>query len=118
MVPLAPEGIAEPPSSVSISDQLAIRRTTESAAPARQVDSNEEYPAVIELKSGSVYTATSYWVSGNTFHFITTTRFDHFQVPLALLEHVYPRRPSQASDAMLTAPPKESVAAHAGAARK
>lgn len=105
MVPLATENIAEPPPSVQISDEHSIGRTSEAPAPSQEIASNEEYPAVIELGNGSVYTVRSYWVSAKTFHFITT-QFDHFQVPLALLEHLYPRRPSQTSDATLTVPPR------------
>ena len=94
MVPLPPENIVEPPPSVRISDEHSIGRATEAPALPQKSDSNQEYPAVVELRSGSVYTASSYWVSGKTFHFITTG-FDHFQVPLAVLEHVSPPRRGQ-----------------------
>ena len=105
MVPLAPLNIAEPPPSAPTSDEHSIGHTSEGPSPSQEIASNEEYPAVIELRNGSVYTARSYWVSGKTFHFVTT-RFDHFQVPLALLEHLSPRQPSQTSDATVTAPPR------------
>jgi hypothetical protein len=52
-----------------------------------------EYPALIAVKNGNLYSADRYWVKGRTFHFITTNG-EHHQIPLAMLEHLYPARKS------------------------
>jgi hypothetical protein len=104
-IPFPPQNVAEPPSSTQISPRHAIGRAAEDAGPERVIDAGEAYPAVIELRNGSVYTVTSYWTSGKAFHFITT-RFDHYQVPFTLVERVFPRQPGPASDPMPAASAK------------
>jgi hypothetical protein len=59
------------------------------AAPVREPAPQENYPALVAIKNGGLYTATTYWSKGDTFHFITTQR-QHMQVPLTQVERVYP----------------------------
>jgi hypothetical protein len=49
----------------------------------------DEYPPLIVLKTGGVYSATRYWVKVKTLYFVTP-HGDTLYVPLALVEHVYP----------------------------
>jgi hypothetical protein len=57
--------------------------------PASPPDTSDEHPPLIALKNRWAYTALKYWVKGKTFHFITT-QGDHMQVPVALVERIYP----------------------------
>ena len=50
----------------------------------------DEYPPLIVLKTGAMYTATKFWVKAGTFYFVTTQN-DTLQIPLGLVEHVYPK---------------------------
>jgi hypothetical protein len=50
----------------------------------------DEFPAMIVLKNGWAYTVTSNWIKGRTLHF-TTTQGDALQVPIGMLQHVYPQ---------------------------
>jgi hypothetical protein len=93
-LPPLSENIAEPPPPVQISERHAIRRPDPPAL--AEADPNEEYPAIIELKNGSVYTVTNYWVTGKTLHFVTT-HFDHLQVPAVMLERLAPGKPGNAN---------------------
>jgi hypothetical protein len=49
----------------------------------------DEYPPLIVLKTGGVYSVTRYWVKAKTLYFVTP-HGDTLYVPLALVEHVYP----------------------------
>ena len=48
-----------------------------------------EFPAIVSVKDGWTYSATSYWTKGSTFHFITTSG-QHLQIPMSRLERLYP----------------------------
>jgi hypothetical protein len=50
----------------------------------------DEFPPVVALKSGWVYSVAQYWTRGKTFHFVTT-HGEAMQVPLSQLERLYPR---------------------------
>jgi hypothetical protein len=73
-------------------DSASVERSGISVyqAPVREPVSEGEHPQLIVLKNGWVYTVTSYRVKGKAFNFVTT-RGDHMQVPLSLLDRVYPR---------------------------
>jgi hypothetical protein len=47
-----------------------------------------EFPALISIRNGYVYSASTYWTKGKTFHFITT-QGEHIQVPVSQLERLY-----------------------------
>ena len=57
--------------------------------PASPPDTSDEHPPLIALKNRWAYTALKYWVKGKTFYFITT-QGDQMQVPVALVERIYP----------------------------
>jgi hypothetical protein len=57
--------------------------------PASPPGTSDEHPPLIALKNRWAYTALKYWVKGKTFYFITT-QGDHMQVPVALVERIYP----------------------------
>lgn len=61
------------------------------AAPAREPVVQQEYPALIAVKNGNLYSAYQYWFKGKTFHFITTNG-EHHQIPVDMLERLYPRQ--------------------------
>jgi len=82
-------------------------RNAENPTPPREIEDNEDYPAVIELRNGAVFSVTSYWLEGNNFHFITT-RFDHYQIPFELLLRLFPHKGSHTSSSISTALPEES----------
>jgi hypothetical protein len=50
---------------------------------------DDNHPPLISLKNHSAFTANRFWTKGKTFHFVTT-QGDHIQVPLELVDHVYP----------------------------
>jgi hypothetical protein len=56
------------------------------AAPAPQ---QEEYPALIVLKPGGMYSATKYWVRNKNLYF-TTTQGEVLYTPLAQVDRLYP----------------------------
>jgi hypothetical protein len=63
----------------------------------------EMAPEQVE-RSAADNTAVKYWVTGKTFHFITT-QGDHMQVPTALVDRVYPT-PNQSHGAESKREPK------------
>jgi hypothetical protein len=56
----------------------------------------EEFPALLVLKNGRMASVAKYGISGDTLYFVTPLG-DSEQVPVALLDHIYPamkqRRP-------------------------
>ena len=96
-VPVAPPIPIDAPSAMSA--DMAPERVEKSASdnsalpvyqgPASQPDTSEDHPPLVALKNRWAYTVLKYWVQGKTFHFITT-QGDHMQVPVALVERVYP----------------------------
>ena len=54
-------------------------------APAVQ----EEYPALIVLKPGAMYSARKYWVKNKNLYF-ETTQGETLYAPLALIDRLYP----------------------------
>lgn len=71
-------------SSTSDTTEMPVYR-----GPASSPDTSNEHPPLIALKNRWAYTALKYWMKGKTFHFITT-QGDHMQVPVALVERIYP----------------------------
>jgi hypothetical protein len=60
---------------------------------------SDVHPPLIALNNRWAYTALKFWVSGKTFHFITT-QGDHMQVPTTMVDRIYPTpKQSQATDA-------------------
>jgi hypothetical protein len=86
----------EPLPRVQISERHAMGRAVRDPASQPEVGPNEEFPGVVELRDGSVYTIMSCWKSGKTFNFVTT-QFQQVQVPISMLERMTPARPGQAS---------------------
>jgi hypothetical protein len=58
-------------------------------APDRLPIPESDHPLMIALKNGWFYTAKSYWVKNQTFHFITT-HGDHIRVNVNMLDRLYP----------------------------
>lgn len=52
-------------------------------------DSNDEYPSMIGLKNGGMYTVVKYWTKGTVLNFITT-QGDHMRVGLDQVDRIYP----------------------------
>lgn len=77
-------GFGPPPSPPPPPVHLYVAPASERAVP-------NEYPALIALKNHALYTASSYWVKGKTFFFITSFG-DLMSVPITLVDHLYPRR--------------------------
>ena len=48
-----------------------------------------EFPALIAIRQGGVYSVSAYWTTGTSLHFITT-RGAHMQIPLSRLEQLFP----------------------------
>jgi hypothetical protein len=63
-----------------------IEEPTTASRPSPQ---NEDYPALVALKNGGIYSASNYWVSGSNFHFITT-QGDQMTVAMNSVERVFP----------------------------
>jgi hypothetical protein len=62
-------------------------QASQAPLPARAVP--EEYPALIVLKPGGMYSVTTYWVKNNNLYFVTTQSEVLF-APLAQIDRVYP----------------------------
>jgi len=58
-------------------------------APDRVPIPESDHPLMIALKNGWLYTAKSYWVTGHTFHFITT-QGDHIRVNVNMMDRLSP----------------------------
>jgi hypothetical protein len=69
-------------------------------APGREPAPQVDHPPLIALKNGWAYTATRYWVKGNTLHFVTTLG-RHIQVPLSLLDRLYEGEKVQGAESKL-----------------
>ena len=78
---MAPE---PPEKSEADTSEMPVYRGPESVR-----DISDDHPPLIALKNRWAYTALKYWVKGKTFHFITT-QGDHMQVPLGLVQRIYP----------------------------
>jgi hypothetical protein len=50
----------------------------------------DEYPPLIVLKTGGVYSVVKYWMQNGNLYFVTPGGENRY-APLALVEHVYPR---------------------------
>jgi hypothetical protein len=81
-----PKGVGSPDPECSSDEtsQLPVYR-----GPTSRSETSDEHPPLVALKNRWAYTVIKYWVSGKTFHFITT-QGDHIQVPSALVERIYP----------------------------
>jgi hypothetical protein len=54
----------------------------------------EEYPPLVVLKTGGVYSVTKYWVEKGELYFLTT-QGDEQHVSFELVDRVYPRTREQ-----------------------
>jgi hypothetical protein len=96
-VPAAPPMPIEAPRAMA--DEMVPQPVEQSAADTSEMpvyrgpesvrDTSDDHPPLIALKNHWAYTALKYWVKGKTFHFITT-QGDHMQVPVGLVERIYP----------------------------
>jgi hypothetical protein len=101
LLPLPPMGneptaAQEPPNPPQVSSATEPKyQTSEHAGlqasqaqpPARAVP--EDYPALIVLKPGGMYSATKYWVKNKNLYFVTT-QSEVLYAPLAQIDRVYP----------------------------
>jgi hypothetical protein len=81
-----------PPNAIPAlqSDPPISSGSTLRPAPAAQVTAqNEDYPALIALKNGGIYSAWNYWTSAGEFHFIIS-HGEHIAVPANSVDRVYP----------------------------
>jgi hypothetical protein len=46
-----------------------------------------EFPAVIAVRNGPIYSVSTYWTKGSTFHFVTT-QGEHLQIPASSVERL------------------------------
>ncbi len=89
-----PDQVQDPPSGVA-APEVAEYSASDTAGmpvyrgPESPHDASDEHPPLIALKNRWAYTALKYWVKGKMFYFITT-QGDHMQVPVALVERIYP----------------------------
>jgi hypothetical protein len=91
---LAPPPLSYGPSSApdpgpqvsSAADHAAAHTVGEVSPPPPQ---QQEYPALIVLKPGGMYSATKYWVKNKNLYFITT-QSETLYAPLSLIDRVYP----------------------------
>jgi hypothetical protein len=92
---LAPPPMGNEPTSApaprpqvnSDSDHGAVRPPSEVSPPAPPPQ--QEYPALIVLKPGGMYSATKYWVKNKNLYFVTT-QSETLYAPLSLIDRVYP----------------------------
>ena len=68
---------------------MALQQPAGAEESARESAPSGNHPALIAIRNGGLYSATTYWLRGTTFHFITT-QGEHMQVPRSYLERVYP----------------------------
>jgi hypothetical protein len=81
--------VPEPsPQNSSAVDHGAAHPASEVSPPA-PAPRQQEYPALIVLKPGGMYTATKYWVKNKNLYFVTT-QSETLYAPLALVDRVYP----------------------------
>ena len=57
--------------------------------PSSPPDLTDVHPPLVALKNHWAYTVEKYWVTGKTFHFVTT-QGDHIQVPTSMVDRIYP----------------------------
>lgn len=84
-----PNSLLEPrPRASAAADPGAAHQTNQASisAPSPQ---QTEYPALIVLKPGGMYSATKYWVKNKNLYFVTT-QSEVLYAPLALIDRVYP----------------------------
>lgn len=62
-------------------------QASQAPLPARAVP--EEYPALIVLKPGGMYSVSKYWVKNKNLYFVTT-QSEVLYAPLAQIDRVYP----------------------------
>jgi hypothetical protein len=87
-----------PPAPVPVANQQPIHEVEEVQEPTFRFAQLpvpppvvlDEYPPVIVLKTGGVYSAAKYWTKGNTLYF-TTPGGETYRTPAATLERIYPR---------------------------
>jgi hypothetical protein len=83
-----PNSSPEPPRGNVTADHAAAHPASE-ASPQVPAPQQQEYPALIVLKPGGMYSATKYWVKNKNLYFITT-QSETLYTPLSLVDRVYP----------------------------
>ena len=76
------------PQANSPADHSATQSASE-ISPPLPTPQQQEYPALIVMKPGGMYSATKYWVKNKNLYFITTQSETLF-APLSLIDRVYP----------------------------
>jgi len=95
---IPPQQSIPPPPIVMPKEAPAAERSP--APPASERVAPTEFPALIAVRDGAIYTASSYWTKGSTFHFITT-QGEHIQIPESRVARLY----SAQKDGQPVAPP-------------
>jgi hypothetical protein len=90
----APPPLSEEPNSAPESRPRESSVPDHAAHPSSEVlppqpAPQQEYPALIVLKPGGMYSATKYWVKNKNLYFITT-QSETLYAPLSLIDRVYP----------------------------
>jgi hypothetical protein len=94
--PAAAQEPAEPPrANFGIEHRVKGREESDGAGshadqaapPARPVP--EDYPALIVLKPGAMYSATKYWFKNKNLYFVTT-QGETLYTPIAMIDRLYP----------------------------
>jgi hypothetical protein len=89
--PMGGQGTSAPepqPQVNSAADHGAAHPANEASPPA-PAPQQQEYPALIVLKPGGMYSVTKYWVKNKNLYFITT-QSETLYAPLSLIDRVYP----------------------------
>ena len=78
-----------PAGSVASAGEQTVFHLQQTPIPVPVVQ--DEYPPVVVLKTGGAYSAMKYWVKNGNLYFVTT-QGESRDVPLALVDRVYPRQ--------------------------
>jgi hypothetical protein len=78
--PPPPQIVQAPPAQIVVPEPVSVP-----ALPERVVPS--EFPAVVAVRNGPIYSVSTYWTKGSTFHFVTT-QGEHLQIPASSVERL------------------------------
>lgn len=84
-----PASAPEPRSHANSAADHDTTHPTNEASTQAPAPRQEEYPALIVLKPGGIYSATKYWVKNKNLYF-ATTQGEVLYTPLSRVERLYP----------------------------
>lgn len=79
----------EPPPQASSPADHGATQSASAVSPPAPPPQQQEYPALIVLKPGGMYSASKYWVKNKNLYFVTT-QSENLYAPLSLVDRVYP----------------------------